>query len=150
MQCIYAIEVASRTTMMIGPHFQIITEEGKRYARAGSSNRCAGTGVRDHLYALENIGLEHQQCLLKYFKGVEHIFMNYMNTYSTTQVRHAIELVDAKKFTPKKDVGHNSIYQGMAFGVNLHLNYHQDKDFTYFSVAVHIRDEYKYEHYIIA
>ena len=100
--------------------------------------------MRDHHYALENISLEHQQCLLKYFKGAEHIFMNYMNTYSTTQVRHAIDLVDANTFTPTKDVGHRSIYQGLAFGVNVYLNCNQDKYFTYCAVAVHTRDEYKY------
>ena len=76
--------------------------------------------------------------------------MKYMNTYSITQVRHAIDLIDEKTFTPSKDVGHSYIYQGLAFGVNVYLNFHQDKDFTYFALAVHTRDEYKYEHDIVA
>ena len=126
--------------MVRGPHYQIINGEGKYYACAGNSNRLAGTGVRYHHYTLEKIGLEHQKCLLKYFKGVEHLFMNYMNTYSITQVRHGIGLVDAKTFTPNKDVVHRSIYQGLAFGVNVYLNFHQEKDFTYCAVAVHTRD----------
>ena len=99
----------TRTTMRGGPHCQIITEEGKNDACAGRSNRRAGTGVRDHHCALEKIGLEHQQCLLNYFKGADHLFMKYINTYSVTQVIHAIDLVDAKTFTPNKDVGHRSI-----------------------------------------
>ena len=145
-----ALEWATRTTMIRGPHCQIITEEGKNYACAGSSNRRAGTGVRDHHYALEKVVLEQQQCILKYFKGVEHLFMNYMNTYSITQMRHSIDLVDSKTFTPTKDVGHRSIYQGLAFSINVHLNCHQDKDFTYCAVTVHTRDEYNYEHDIVA
>ena len=32
----------------------------------------------------------------------------------------------------------------------MYFNYHQDKDFTYCAVAVHTRDEYNYEHYIVA
>ena len=119
-----ALEWATRTTMIRGPHCQIITEEGEKYACAGSSNRRAGTVVRDHHYALEKVVLEHQKCLLKYFKGVEHIFKNYMNTYSITQIRHAIDLGDENTFTPNKDVGHSSIDQGLAFVVNVYLNYH--------------------------
>ena len=80
-----ALEWATRTTMIRGPHCQIITEEVKKYACAGSSNRRAGSIMRDHHYALEKVVLEQQQFLIKYFKGVEHLFMNYMNTYSITQ-----------------------------------------------------------------
>ena len=76
--------------------------------------------------------------------------MKYMNTYSVTQVRHDIDLVDAKTFTPNKNVGRSSIYQVLAFGVNFYFECHQDKDFTYFAVAVHTRDEYRYEHDIFA
>ena len=61
-----------------------------------------------------------------------------MNAYSITQVRHAIVLVDAKTFTPNKDVGDSSIYQGLDLGVNVYLNCHQDKDFTYCAVAVNV------------
>ena len=136
--------------MMRGPHCQIITEEGNNYACAGSSNLREGTGVRDHNFSLEKIVLEHQKLLLKYFKGVEHIFMNYMNNYSITQVRHVIDLVDEKKFPPNKDVGQISIYQGLDFGVNVYLNCHQDKDFTYCAVAVNTIDEYNYEYDIFA
>ena len=89
---------------MRGPHFPIITEEGKKYACAVNSNPRAGTGVRDNHYALENIGLEQKQYLLNYFKGVEHLFMEYMNTYYIPQVIHEIELVYAKTLTSNKDV----------------------------------------------
>ena len=123
---------------------------GKKYAFVGSSNRRAGTGVRDHHYALDKIGLEHQQCLLKYFKVVEHIFVKYMNTYPITEVIHAIDLVDENTFTPNKYVVQSSIYQGLSLRVNVYLNWHRDKYFTYFSVAVHTRDEYKYEHDMVA
>ena len=75
--------------------------------------------------------------------------MKYMNTYSITQVRHKIEPVDVNTLIPNKDVGHISIYQGLAFGVNVYLECHQDKDFTYCSVAVNTRDEYRYEHDIV-
>ena len=134
--------------MIRGPHCQTITEEGKSYACTGISNRRAGTGVRDHHYALEKVLLEQHQCILKYFKGVEHLFMNYINTYSITQMRHAIDLVDS--ITPTKDVGHRSIYQSLAFGINVHLKCHQDKDFAYCAVTVHTTDEYNYEHDIVA
>ena len=50
--------------------------------------------------------------------------MKYMDTYSITKLRHFIELVDANTFTPNKDVGHISIDQGLAFVVNVYLNYH--------------------------
>ena len=96
--------------------------------------------MRDNHYALENIGLEQKQYLLNYFKGVEHLFMEYMNTYYIPQVIHDIELVYAKTLTSNKDVVHRSIYQGLAFGVNVYLNFHQEKDFTYCAVAVHTRD----------
>ena len=76
--------------------------------------------------------------------------MKYMNTYYINQVRHDIDLMDEKIFTPNKDVRHSSIYQGLAFRVNVYLNCHQGKDFTYCAVAVHTKDEYKYEHDIVA
>ena len=82
----------------------------------------------------------------------------YVDTDQIRLIHEAIKLVDAKTFTiplrqvhlQNRDAESSRIYGAFASGVNVYLNSHRDKEFTYCATSIHMRDEYKMTHKIVA
>jgi hypothetical protein len=72
----------------------------------------------------------------------EHAFYAYSNTDVICHIRDARELVswETIKFSDATDEKGASIYNGIAFGVNVYLRAHIDNDFTYSVIQVHQND----------
>ena len=75
----------------------------------------------------------------------------YVDTDQICLIHDAISLVDAKTFSisSREDSQQNKngescrIYGAFACGVNVYLNAHKDKDFTYCATSIHMRNPYQ-------
>ena len=109
-------------------------------------------------YALCKADIVFQHCILKYFRSVEHLFEMYVDTDQIRLIRDAITAVAVNAFSisSSSNSAQNTIppssrvYGAFASGVNVYLNSHQDKDFTYCATLVHMRDQYQHSQRIIA
>ena len=82
----------------------------------------------------------------------------YVDTPRIRLIRKANDLVQAKSFTIPSRQSHGNlissassrIYGAFACGVNVYLNAHTDKNFTYCTTSVHMRVRYKLSQDIVA
>ena len=129
---------------------QVIMEEGKKYFSVGTQSTRAGRGIRSIHHSLMDLSEHHCKIILKQFKGVEHLYLAWMDTKEIRQVTSAIRLVhpklfriDDKKETSSPTTKTASIYGAMATGRNVYLNSHTDKDFTLSAVMLCMRKAYE-------
>lgn len=153
-----AVEDSMRSSQERGGAKHVIREKKRKYSCVGTQSCRATTGIRGIHYALSKTDPIHQERILKYFRGIEHLFEMYVDTDQIRLIHEAIKLVDAKTFTiplrqvhlQNRDAESSRIYGAFASGVNVYLNSHRDKDFTYCATSIHMRDEYKMTHKIVA
>ena len=145
-----AIEDAQRKGHSRGAGKQVIMEEGKKYFSVGTQTIRAGTGIRSIHHSLMDISEHHSKRILKYFKGVEHLYLAWMDTKEIRMITSAIRLVHPKlfKIDDKKETSSTTtktarIYGAMATGRNVFLNSHTDKDFTLSAVMLCMRKAYE-------
>ena len=65
----------------------VIHPEDQKYCCVGTQTCRATRGIHSIHYALHNCDIPFQQRILKYFRGVEHLFDMYADT-SQTNVQH--------------------------------------------------------------
>ena len=136
----------------------MIREKKRKYSCIETQTSRANTGIRPIHYALLKSAPIHQERLLKYFRGIEHLFEMYVDTPHIRLIREAIDLVQAKTFTiPSRQSQGNlissassRIYGAFACGVNVYLNAHTDEDFTYCATSVYMRVRYRFSQDIVA
>jgi len=153
-----AVEDSMRSSQERGGAKNVIREKKRKYSCVGTQSCRATTGIRGIHYALSKTDPIHQERILKYFRGIEHLFEMYVDTDQIRLIHEAIKLVDAKTFTiPSRqvhsqirDAESSRIYGAFASGVNVYLNSHSDKDFTYCATSIHMREEYTMIHKIVA
>jgi hypothetical protein len=153
-----SVESGMRTSNKRGNEKHVIHEADRKYCCIGTQTCRATRGIRSIHYALRNCDIAFQQRILKYFRGVEHLFEMYVDTDQIRLIHDAINLVDAKTFSissPWNIVSNTNqpasrIYGAFASGVNVYLNAHQDKDFTYCATSIHMRDQYQPSQRIVA
>ena len=153
-----AVEDSMRSSQERGGAKNVIRDKKRKYSCVGTQSCRASTGIRQIHYALSKTDPIHQERILKYFSGVEHLFEMYIDTDQIRLIREAITLVDAKTFTipsrkvnlQTRDAKSSRIYGAFASGVNVYLNSHSDKDFTYCATSIHMREEYTLTHKIVA
>ena len=117
----------------------------------GTQPCCATSGIRSMNYALSGAKLLHQGQILKYFCGIKHLYEMYVDTDQIRLIHDAISLVDAKTFSISSREGSQQnkngescrIYGAFACGVNVYLNAHKDKNFTYCATSFHMRNLYQ-------
>ena len=152
------VESGIRTSNKRGNGKHVIHEANRKYCCIGTQTCRATRGIRSIHYALHNCDIAVQQRIVKYFRGVEHLFEMYVDTPQIRLIHDAINLVDAKTFSissPWNIVSNTNppasrIYGAFASGVNVYLNAHQDKDFTYCATSIHMRDQYQPSQRIVA
>ena len=153
-----AVESKLWASVERGGKKHVIREEKRKYSCIGPACMRAGLGIRPVHYALGKSASIHQERILKYFKGIEHLFEMYVDTDQIRLILDAMRFVDATTFTipisestsKKRPSQSLRIYGAFASGVNVYLNAHRDNDFTYGATSIHMREEYKLSHKIVA
>jgi hypothetical protein len=116
-----------------------------KYCCVGSKPRRSAPGVEPGKYKLEDGGArEDWDEVLKSIKRGEHAFHGYLGTDVIRQIREARNLVGWER--PQTASGQEgkgpSIFNAVAFGVNVFLRAHMDQDFTYSVIQAHVREKY--------
>jgi hypothetical protein len=116
-----------------------------KYCCVGSKPRRSAPGVEPGKYKFEDGGAcEDWDEVLKSIKRGEHAFNGYLGTDVIRQIREARNLVGWER--PQTASGQQgkgpSIFNAVAFGVNVFLRAHMDQDFTYSVIQAHVREKY--------
>ena len=134
-----------------------VVQDGKRkYVCIGPAAKRAGVGIRPIHPALAKTPSIHQEHILKYFLGVEHLFKMYVDTDEIRHILAAIKFVDATTFSipyrerASRPSQSSCTYGAFACGVNVYLNVYKDYNFTYCAVSIHMREEYTMSPKIVA
>ena len=95
--------------------------------------------------------------ILKLYNAVEHVYDAWMDTREICIINAAIKLVNPPTFQIKrtkpesKTTGVSSrIYGALATGLNVCLNVHTDKDFTFSAIMLCMKKEYNIEDDVVA
>ena len=119
-----------------------------KYCCVGSKPRRNAPGIEPCQHRLTGVSSEDWDCIVSAVRRSEHAFYSYADTDA---IRHIIE---AKKVVSWETMEYSyvkhreapSIFNGIAFGVNVYLRAHIDNDFTYSVIQVHTDcAEYKIE-----
>jgi hypothetical protein len=113
-----------------------------KYCCVGAKRRRFTSGIEPGQYKLNSGSKEDWDCVVSAVRRSEHAFYAYSNTDVIRHIRDARELVswETIKFSDATDEKGASIYNGIAFGVNVYLRAHIDNDFTYSVIQVHQND----------
>ena len=150
-----AIENNYRESRTRGAKSNVIRdEEGHKYTTTGTQAPRNAPGIVSVHYALRGLNKFHLKRILKYFSQVEHLFEKYLDTEQVRLIHSAIELVKAKRFTAplkgkRKRSNEARIYGGLASGINVYLQCHDDRDFTYSATSAHMRGGYSNDDEVI-
>ena len=150
-----AVEGSMRTSQERGGSKHVMREKGDKYVCVGTQTCQASTGIRTMHYALERTPPQHQKRIIRYFQQVEHLFLQFVDTEEIRLIKEAIDLVQAKTFiiadsSPSQKNSSTGIYGALAFGKNVYLNCHWDKDFTYCATSIHMKKQYSESQEVIA
>ena len=111
-----------------------------KYCCVGAKPRRYAPGVEPGHYKLENgVSKEDWDVLVMAIRRGEHAFCGYAGTDVIWRKREARNVVgwetpkSASEMTPSP-----ATYNGVAFGMNLHLRAHTDQDFTYSVIEAHV------------
>jgi len=116
-----------------------------KYCCVGSKPRRSAPGVEPGQYRVEDGGFGNDwDVLMRGIRRGEHAFDGFVGSDVIRQMKAASSVVPWER--PESTSGKCcKIFNGIAFGVNVHLRAHQDHDFTYSVIEVHVEGE-KYGH----
>ena len=109
-----------------------------KYCCVGAKPRRNAVGVEPGHYKME-FGVESRDwdCVVKAISKCEHAFDNIAGSDVIRRIRESRRVVNWE--CAKLSTGRESrIYNGVAFGLNVHLRAHIDHDFTYSLIQAHI------------
>ena len=154
-EALESVEDNMRTSQERGGSKFVIREKADKYVCVGTQTCRASPGIRSMHYALERTPPKHQKRIIGYFRQVEHFFMQFVGTEEIRLVKEAIDLVEAKTFkiadsSSSQRSSSTSIYGAFAFGKNVYLNCHWDKDFTYCATSIHMKKQYTESQDVVA
>lgn len=154
-EALEAVEDNMRTSQERGGSKFVIREKCDKYVCVGTQTCRASPGIRSMHYALERTPPQHQKRIIRYFRQVEHLFMQFVGTEEIRLVKEAIDLVEAKTFkiadsSSTQRSSSTCIYGAFAFGKNVYLNCHWDKDFTYCATSIHMKKQYSESQDVVA
>ena len=130
----------TRTTYERGGQKLVFWDNGPIYTCIGSSANRGSKGVNMVHYALRDLVLCDQETLTKYFRGVEECFRKWVDSFIISQVNAALKQMNPPLFTTPNG-SCTSIYNAFTCGINMYLNTHSDKDFTFCAVSIQTRVE---------
>ena len=121
-----------------------------KYCCVGSKPRRSARGVEPGQYRVEDGGSGNDwDVLMRGIRRGEHAFDAFVGADVIRQIKAASSVVPWE--TPESTSGKRCrIFNGIAFGVNVHLGAHQDQDFTYSVIQVHVEgEEYGHEDRVV-
>jgi hypothetical protein len=109
-----------------------------KYCCVGAKPRRSAVGVEPGHYKME-YGVESRDWdgVVKAIKKCEHAFDNIAGSDVIGRIREARKVVDWERGKLSTG-GEARIFNGVAFGLNLHLRAHIDHDFTYSLIQPHV------------
>ncbi len=112
-----------------------------KYCCVGSKPRRSAPGVEPGQYRVEDGGFGNDwDVLMRGIRRGEHAFDGFVGSDVIRQMKAASSVVPWER--PESTSGKCcKIFNGIAFGVNVHLRAHQDQDFTYSVIQVHVEGE---------
>jgi hypothetical protein len=130
-----AFEKAQRKSLKRG--FAIFGDN--KYMCAGTQPCRASAGVRD-TYHMAKVDGAHVETVVSYVRNLEQLLEAFAESEVLQMLQEARKLL---QFQTLKGAGREcKIFGAFAFGRNVYLPSHQDKDFVYSIVSVHVRDGY--------
>ena len=112
-----------------------------RYCVVGAKPRRSSPGVDPGHFKIED-GIDNSDwnVLVKAVRGGEHAFLQYTSTVDIGRIRDVRNLVgwEGVKSSSGNGSCDSKIFNGIAFGVNVHLRAHVDHDFTYSVIQAHV------------
>ena len=110
-----------------------------KYMCAGTQPCRASAGVRD-TYHMAKVDGAHVETVVSYVHNLEQLLEAFAESEVLQMLQEARKLL---QFQTLKGAGREcKIFGAFAFGRNVYLPSHQDKDFVYSIVSVHVRDGY--------
>jgi hypothetical protein len=111
-----------------------------KYCCVGSKPRRNSPGVEPGIFKFDGIGKEQWDCVVDAVKRCEHAFHAYVDSDVIAHIREARKLVpwETIQYSGATPSPNPSIFNGIAFGVNVFLRAHIDNDFTYSVIQVHV------------
>ena len=168
------LEVKSKVKHSQEPHGgvtkSVVHENGHKYICVGNQTKRAEVGIWCFHSALHQTRKQVAGRIMRYFRGVEHLFEMFVDTAEIRIIHDAIEFLKAETFvipnefpckiktkengtTPMKKAtcgkdGEDicmkaGIYGAFASGINAYLAAHIDKDYTYSVTSVHVKSKYR-------
>lgn len=123
-----------------------------KYCCVGAQPRRNAPGVEPGHYNLNGVSREDWDCIVKAVRRSEHAFYGYASTDTIRHINEARDVVSWEriKYSDEKEEKEASIFNGIAFGVNVYLRAHIDNDFTYSVIQVHtVGEDYKIDDDIV-
>jgi hypothetical protein len=110
-----------------------------KYTCAGTQPCRASAGVRE-TYHMAKVDDAHVETVVSYVRNLEHLLEAFAESEVLQMVQEARKLLN---YQTLKGAGREcNIFGAFAFGRNVYLPSHQDKDFVYSIISVHVRDGY--------
>ena len=110
-----------------------------KYICAGTQPCRASAGVRD-TYHVSKVNETHLDTVVSYVRNLERLFEAFAESEVLLMVQEARKLLNYRTL---RGAGRQcEIFGAFAFGRNVYLPSHKDKDFTYSIISVHVRDGY--------
>jgi hypothetical protein len=115
---------------------------GKKYCCVGAKANRNSHGITPGLFKSDGGSPQDWDCVVKAVKRCEHAFTSYANSETISHIREARKLVpwEGIHYSGQDAKSDPSIYNGIAFGLNVFLRAHVDDDFTYSVIQVHVGD----------
>ena len=141
--------LTQRVSLSRGKQRHVYLNGTNKYCCVGAQPGRNVKGVLSGLYRIEQgFPSEHWDILHNTLRQAEHAFDKYVNTDVIRHITCAKSRINFATMVPSPSSSDNTkvsrYYNGVSFGVNVHLRAHTDKDFTMSIVQAHIeRQEYK-------
>ena len=110
-----------------------------KYCCVGAKPRRSAVGVEPGHYKLEDgIDSKDWDIVVTAIRRAEHAFHNIAGTDVIRRIEEARKMVGWERAQLSKGAEGGKIFNGIAFGLNIHLRAHIDHDFTYSVIQVHV------------
>ena len=110
-----------------------------KYCCVGAKPRRSAVGVEPGHYKMEDgIDSKDWDIVVTAIRRAEHAFENIAGTDIIRRIEEARKMVGWERAQLSKGAEGGKIFNGIAFGLNIHLRAHIDHDFTYSIIQIHV------------
>lgn len=112
-----------------------------KYCCVGAKPKRNAPGIHPGIFRYEQkVNVSDWDCVVKAVKRCEHAFYGFLDTEVISHIQEARKLIpwESISYSGSNEGSNATIYNGIAFGVNVFLRAHIDQDFTYSVIQVHV------------